>query len=612
MCGITGFFSKNKQIDLSEYYRSHKLIAHRGIDDEGFMILHEENVELCKGEDSISELSKLKDVRFYGKSRVVLGHRRLSILDLSIRGHQPMVDREKEMFIVYNGEIFNYIELRNELRSKGYQFNTDTDTEVLMASYREWGNDCFQKFNGMWAVAIYDAKEDKLILSRDRFGIKPLYYKLNQEGIFFSSEMRFIESLNGKSEIDVDNVKRYVEKCYLNDGVKTFCCDILEVLPGHIIEISDKVLDKCYWNINQLEQAKNKHKDINDYLEEFTFLFEESIKMRMRSDVEVGALLSGGLDSNTIVYGLNKLNILGETFSTFSAIFEHKFSEKPYIDITSGELNVNHYYKNIDLNYFEEDFEKALYHLEEPVRSLSSYMQYLVYKELRDKTNVKVVLNGQGADEIFAGYSYHYYAYFTELINQFKLKKLGKELNLFRKNRDVHAKELLALTAYNFLKARGDQFYLNTVLKSEIEVRPLREYLRYDDRTAMAFGVEARPPFLDHRLVEFAFASPTEIKIESFVNKKIVRDYANGVVNDTILNRKDKVGFLPAQGYWQKDKLRNIFLKEYNNIAKISKMYDEAKWLENYKAYFDGKKVDDYYIWRLFCLSKWMKLNGKL
>lgn len=578
MCGITGFISQ-APIYTNDYYQAHRLIKHRGPDDEGFIVKKDNNIAFYKGDDTIDFFSQQKHICEVEKSDVILGHRRLSILDLTEGGHQPYCF--DKLSLVYNGEIFNYIELRDELIMLGYNFQTNTDTEVILKAYHKWGKDAFNRFNGMWALAIYNSYDKSLLLCRDRFGIKPLYYHLDNETLYFASEMKFITAF-AKKEFNLNKgaVENYLKTSKISDSSNTIWSGISELEPSCYLHYHEnRTSIKKYWEC-AIEENKTNSKNA---LEEFSSLFMDSVKLRMRSDVEVGSLLSGGLDSTTIVCTLKNMGLIsGSDFKSFSAVFEeNEFSEKPYIDQTVAQTNVDAHFIWPKAKDVEQYIEKILFHIETPFRSLAVMSQFLIYEYIKSKSNVKVLLNGQGADELFSGYSKHYFPHIFALAKKGKLQQAKLEFDLLSKNRKIDKKALLfQIVQYSY---KRPFINLNKVAYQEITSSPLREYLKYDDRNSMAFGLETRVPFLDYRLVEFAMKLPPEYKINHFSNKAIVRNYAKDIIPPSVWSRKDKMGFISPQEKWQQNELNNLI---NNNSSK--------DWTSQ---------------WRAYCLNKFKEIN---
>lgn len=611
MCGITGFFSPEKEIETSKYYGSHLLVKHRGPDDEGFIVLDKGILEQHKGDDTITYFENLRNINSVKSSKLILGHRRLSIIDLSHQGHQPFTDKSKRYYIVYNGEIFNYLELKDELKKYGYTFCTNSDTEVVLTAYIQWGDKAFNKFNGMWAIAIYDAKEGSIILSRDRFGVKPLFYSMVDGVLYFASEMKFLISfVPHKFSVNHGSVNAYIKRSLVSYSRETFWNEIHELEPAHFLTFRNKKVNiSCYWDY----EPRVEYYSEDDAIEKFSLIFNDSLKLRMRSDVEVGTLLSGGLDSTTIVCALHNLGLIKNgSFKSFSAVFEdERFSERRFIDETIKSVNIKPYSIYPKAEDLSKYINKLLYYAEEPFRSLSMYSQFMIYEKIKADTDVKVVLNGQGADELFGGYTNHYYSLFAHLLRRLKVKKMLREMNLFHLNKGVLYRNITKQTLKQFLQSLFQYNYFNNVTFLELKRSALREYLKYDDRTSMAYGIEARTPFLDYRLVEFAFSLDVGFKIDNFVNKRIERQYAKNFVPEAIINRTDKMGFVSPQEVWQKNELREQLVECFNEIRQgyLSDILNVRDLSRRYNLYKEGRFNDWAYIWRIYCFYKWAKLN---
>lgn len=612
MCGITGIYSSNGAISTSNYYDAHLTIRHRGPDDEGFIASGgDRKIAAYKGDDTITYFQKLAHINSVDSAKYILGHRRLSIIDLSHHGHQPFISEDNRYSLAFNGEIFNYLELKKELTKLGQNFKTNTDTEVVLKAFQLWGIDCFNKFNGMWALAITDNTENKLYLCRDRFGIKPLYYNIAGNNITFASEQKFIKHLKrGQLTHNEKSIKKYLYNCTVNDNSNTFFNEISTVNPGSYL-----IFDNNGWNTHKYWRIESKILITNpeDALDLFSELFNDSIKLRMRSDVEVGTLLSGGLDSTTIVCKLHNEGLIsGSNFNSFSAIFEEeRFSEKKYIDATLAQTKISGHFVTPSADDVEEYLGRLLHHIEDPFRSLSVLSQFKIYEAIKHNSQIKVLLNGQGADELFGGYSHHYYYLFASLLKSLRFRKLSREITLLRQNRNISNLKILRQTILPIIQSLTNNPSFLKMNQREIEHSPLREYLKYDDRTSMAFGLEARVPFLDYRIVEFAQKLDPKFKIDHFENKKIVRGYAKDIIPKIVTERKDKMGFVSPQEVWQKTELKNTIDLVMNKI-KANGFYSSVNvnsLMKTYKNYQEGTNNNWPYIWRNYCLYKWSELN---
>ena len=624
MCGITGFFSYKNKINTKNYYNAHKKIAHRGPDDEGFLYIEKNNIDYLKGDDTISAFSDREHILTKESSRLILGHRRLSIIDLTSNGHQPI--SFEHLHLVYNGEIYNYIELKEELKNKGYEFKTNSDTEVFLKAYHYWGIEAFDKFNGMWAAAIYDKKRDTILLTRDRFGIKPLYYSIKDNNLIFGSEIKFVSSFFDNLEANEQMVYEYLRFNYIDHTKETLFKDIMQLEPNSYMVFSKYGINiSTYWKLK--DKSNINKENIEDGL-------NSSIELRMRADVEVGSLLSGGIDSSLIV-GLIDSYKHNMKLQTFSAVFkEEKFSEKEYIDAFDAKnikLTKNFIYPNA--KELVLTIEELIYTQEEPFRSLAVFSQYEIYKYIKQNSDVTVLLNGQGADEVFTGYTKYYYIFFLELLRRADFKQFIKEFEIFKKNRTLSSIKLAKLLLREFLslyiqkkdkyRIFNREFLLNrnkkkfkNLLKNELwkslTFSALREYLRYEDKNSMRFSLESRLPFLDFRLVEDGFNLNDEFKISNGLSKIVLRDIAKGKIPNQTLNRKDKMGFVSPQELWQrevlKDELDLVFKEIYKNG--IFDFIDNKRIYDLYQKYQNKKFNDWAFIWRVYCLYKWKKVWG--
>jgi asparagine synthase (glutamine-hydrolysing) len=607
MCGITGFYSNKNKVNAKKYYEAHIKIAHRGPDDEGFIYKTKDNLlKHLIGDDTIDELQSMENILTQDDSSLILGHRRLSIIDLSSHGHQPF--KYEDLYLVYNGEIFNYIELREELIQNGYVFNTQSDTEVFLKAYHYWGADAFNKLNGMWAAAIYDNKNETITLTRDRFGIKPLYYSLVNGNLIFGSEIKFIASFFENLYVEEESVKDFLKHNYIEHNQKTFYKDILQLESGNyaICDKSIKLEIRAYWNL----EPKTNNIDISNTL-------IDSVKLRMRSDVPIGTLLSGGIDSSLIT-GIMKKDLDAKELHTFSAVFQEypEFSEEHLIKENVSFLKTQHHYIHPTVDDLKEDFRDLLYTQELPMRSFAIYSQYSIYKYINKNTNVKVLLNGQGADEIFSGYSDHGYFYIASLLQSFKIIDLIKEANLLSKNNGQNISSILFRTfkilVKHYLKYSKHKFkdIFQNKLYLDLSFSALKEYLHYDDRNSMRFSLESRVPFLDFQLVQHAFAIENNIKYSDATTKKVLRVIGKKYVSQKVLDNKKKMGFISPQEVWQKNEFKSMFDKTFTDIANdgIFNFLDSSEIIEKYKLYQDGKFTDWHYIWKLFILFHWKKV----
>lgn len=573
MCGILAYFNRNgvNHEQLNQSLSALKKIKHRGPDGEGVVLINSKSGEFRnlitdatpRGnfKNTIRE-QELSDFKF----DLLLGHRRLSIIDLSINGHQPMSD-DFGNWIVFNGEVYNYIELRNELKQHNCNFRTESDTEVILAAYRTWGTDCVKRFNGMFSIVLYDKSAAKLFLANDRFGVKPLYMYSDKNQMVFSSEIKQIKEFKNQYTYNEKAIDNFVKHAYLDYDTSTFYNEI-ERFPNAcitLVQLSGENKISC----NKFYELNTTAKSTNNAIEQFRHLFDDAVRIRLRSDVPVGFASSGGLDSSSILYSgysLLKASDNHLNISTFSAIFPGlEGDESEYIKIIENDLKIRSNYVNPLEEFNIDDFEKLQYHQEIPVQSTSYYAEWCVSKSVQ-KNQGKVLLVGQGGDEILAGYHHHFYRYCRQLILQGEIREYLSQIKKYSEIKSLNVKQLhskvinevklaykfkLGLAKFsNFLNEKWNKAdKLIELLKFDLEEYTLPTYLRSGDRSSMAFSIEARHPFLDYRLVDFCFSLPDNYKINDGWQKWILRK-AMPEMPERISYRKDKKGFTTPQKDW--------------------------------------------------------------
>lgn len=579
------------------------------------------------------------------KNTVHLGHRRLSIIDLSNRAAQPMAYAGRYQ-IVYNGEIYNYVEIRTFLQNKGYSFSTQSDTEVIVAAYDYWKEKCLQQFDGMFAFAIWDDKEEKLFAARDRFGEKPFYYYEDEGNLIFASEMKAIWAIGVDKKINNKMLLNYITLGHVQnciDKEQTFFDDIYSLPPSHYLRYqpASNELSKItkYWSLN-----KEVKIDISatDAIEKFTELFTLSVKRRLRSDVALGTSLSGGLDSSSIAFTIDQLQKRSSKdankLKTFSAVFPgFENDESKYIQAVSENLNITNYQTRPSAFDLVSDFEKLCYHQEEPFQSSGIFAQYKVF-ELAKEHDVKVLLDGQGADEILAGYPKYIHWFLQEVLSRHKLGSTQVERRAFRRNNqpfrwDIkniiaaflpsHAAMQLEKLEYrktishpdisdDFLSLLKHQEWvgihkpivtkLNDILHFNITEMGLEELLRFADRNSMAHGREVRLPFLNHELVEFALALPSQLKMHDGWTKFLLRNAMDKKLPAEIVWRKEKVGFEPPQKNWMEDHNVQDYIHEAK--LKLANAGILTKTAVSKKAEPLPAHTDKNYDWRYLCAAQ--------
>jgi len=637
MCGIDGLANFHQEVSLEAYYPAHLRLRHRGKDGEGFYAIHQGTGGHYQGDDSPPVFRHLPHIQGLVSASLVLGHRRLSIIDLSSGGHQPMVDPTGRYVMVYNGEIYNYIELRQELEQTGCHFTTNTDSEVLMAAFAQWGPVGFNRLNGMWALAIYDTEARQLILSRDRFGIKPLYYAWVGNTLCFGSEAKFLLPFLPHPEMNENRAIEYLTQTLLDHLPETLFKGVFQLLPGHYAVFDRNGFSQNqYWALASGQtllrgQPMPTYEEARSQLDE---LLTSAVALRLRSDVPIGSLLSGGLDSTTIVCIVRRLldqQNAGNGFDFFSAVFhEEAYSERKYIEETVAQTHMPIHWIYPDPARLEATLPDLIHHQEFPFRSLAVYSQWEIMRAV-SQTPIVVLLNGQGSDEIFGGYTAHYHALIAEYLRRFQPGNAWGEARQLSRAREIALVQLIGGALRELVKAsplahlaRQRRLpYLNRPYESPAGPQPngdifrralarnltysaLPEYLRYEDRNSMAFTLESRLPFLDYRLVEWAMSLPPEYKIKGVESKRILRDYARPFIPASISARSDKMGFVSPQEKWQRESLAPILDKVFRrDLQDQFSFLNMAACREIYRQYQSGTTNVWSWVWRLAGLAWW-------
>ncbi len=621
MCGICGWLSTERKIEVAIIKNMNNIARHRGPDDEGYAFISDQGIELFCGQDSRGSTLPLVSKERLNNIFLAFGHRRLSILDLSVKGHQPMCSADNQFCITFNGEIYNFVELRQELISKGYVFYSDSDTEVLLASYQEWGEDCVAHFNGMWGFAIWDAMQHKLFCSRDRLGAKPFYYYWDGKNFLFSSEIKQIcqnpivpRKMNASllaTEI-FWRISDFSEESWLQD------VNQLQGGQNLVLELpfSDEVVGaNCriysYWDI---DVAKEKDKASIDRAMQ---IYRDAVRIRTRSDVPVGVMLSGGLDSSTLVAEVSEyFQALGRNSSeiqTFTSCWKdfHEGDEREFAHLVNEHCGTTENLIYPDAQDTLSAWEKMIWH-QEGTAGIGALGSFLMLREIQ-KTGVKVLLNGQGADESMFGYERYYAWYLKDILYKQGMGAFFQAWNLAAKNSKLSHVELLEymvyFLCYSVRKTRnewrmakyaspllGKLFRENDSIRRFISLRNMTEMqynelrrtqltwiLHLDDRLYMAFSMESRVPFIDYRYIEEAVRIPEDMKIIDGYTKYPIRKFIDGRLPDSVVWRRNKMGWPSPWKRWIDcfDKQRiGIMLKEprsakYFNIPAVRKLWEQ-------------------------------------
>jgi asparagine synthase (glutamine-hydrolysing) len=663
MCGISGFISHHP-LPAAHIKRMNDLIRHRGPDDEGFVMFRDLlATPVIVGGSDTSEQSWRAEMPFAPRKRIeevsdmkvqiAFGHRRLSILDLSSFGHQPMSYQAGCYWITYNGEIYNYIELRSELESFGHHFLSQSDTEIILAAYVQWGKECLHRFNGMWAFAIYDTVRKEVFLSRDRFGVKPLYYWVAPNGaVCFASEIKQFTVFPGwNAQVNPITAYDFLVKGQIDHTDETLFAGVYQLQGGYSM-----LLKMNSWHPESdgrlvVNKWYNLEPDIfyGSYTEttsEFRELLKDSVRLQLRADVPVGSCLSGGLDSSSIVCLMDKLltemgiKDLQKTFSACSNI--KRFDERDWINEVVKITNIKDHYVYPSLENLFKESSNIIWHQDGPFESTSIYAQWNVFR-LASQNNVKVMLDGQGADEQLAGYHVFFSSHFADLFSQLKFLKLWSELKDAKRIHgysEIHSLEnmfsvllphqlktlikkmsgrYIKSPAWLDLKSLGIEVGLPVENMSNSKTRmqflskdyltrtSVPKLLHWEDRNSMAHSIESRVPFLDHRLVEFVVSLPDEFKLSGGITKRVMRDGMSGILPDKIRDRMDKLGFVTPEEIWVKEQASDQFRTKLQNAVDSSQGILSQKCLTDLDEMISGKSSFNSVIWRMINFGDWME-----
>ncbi|WP_125610389.1 asparagine synthase (glutamine-hydrolyzing) [Specibacter cremeus] len=621
MCGIAGYYGYGEDEALLRDMNA--CIVHRGPDGDGI----------------------------HADGNVGLAHRRLSIIDRA-GGHEPMISADGQTILVYNGEVYNYRDLRTELEALGRTFSTVSDTEVVLQSYEEWGDAAFDRFNGMFGFAILDKRNNRLVLARDHFGIKPLYYATagtaEAPTLLFGSEIKPLLAA-GKLEKKVNEriLYRYLQFRIHDEEAETFFDGIYKLMPGEKLVLNTvdtaegpagtvtiSPFTRFKEELAELATAETPYSQavIDEYRDRFT----EGVRLRLQSDVPVGTALSGGLDSSAVVVTINKLmqekadatDSLGGSQQTFSAIFPNSINdEEKYADavLATCRGNVTSHKILPKAHEFAEDLEDFVRTQEEPIISSGPYAQYRVMQEA--SKHVTVLLDGQGADEMMAGYIPYYFAYLRQLKARGENAKLAREMAssadiLYRLGR-FRLKSMLTLKKEVGIagllnkdftaKFKGEKFTnipdnLKLRLIDDLFHKSLPAVLRYEDKNTMRFSLEGRVPFLDKEVVKYLFSLDDESIIKGGWNKRILRDATRGLLPEMVSNRRNKIGFTTPEAEWftlMKEKIYEIFL---SSSFEHRPYWDQDAVIYAFEEYLSGKSGGSTMVfWRLLNTELWLR-----
>jgi asparagine synthase (glutamine-hydrolysing) len=654
MCGIVGIVSlSGAAIDLAALQRMNDLQSHRGPDGEGFLLGW-----LQAGNFQHAFEDNLRERESKAEAQVALGHRRLAIIDLSDRGLQPMTVEDGRTWIVFNGEIYNHLELRSELESLGCRFKTRTDTEVLLQAYLRWGEECLERLEGMYAFAIWDGRKGRLFATRDRLGIKPFYYATADGYFIFASEIKSLLSFPGlDAEADDDAVFGFLAHGNCDYGERTVVKNVKALPAAHSLTLDfseRRIKTSRYW---QLKPApKNDARD-REQIERLKDLLLDSTRKHLISDVRAGSCLSGGLDSSTVVSLIGKISrdqpeaasAIGGSLHTFTSCYEYReIDERHYALPIAHSVGANPHLVFPSADDFWSDFERMAWHQDMPFGGLSFYAQWRVMRAAKE-AGIKVLLDGQGGDEVFGGYAKFRYAYLASLLRTGRVLRMAREFGATLRQGDWYV--LNIRNGYRYLPRRlrsllkvdsaikhvlradlnqvisesstpatrwwrnassgrtDDWTVMQRIQVDDIMIDTLPQLLRFEDRSSMAFSIEARVPLLDHRLVEYGLSLPDHLKVRNGWSKFAIREAMHGLMPEEVRLRKSKLGFAAPDRRWLSGDLRRRVNELIDGDLRCKKYVDPQalrRWYNSPKS--ETANTESYLgLLRVLSLEMWMR-----
>jgi asparagine synthase (glutamine-hydrolysing) len=664
MCGIGALYSPRGALPPGALHALQLAVRHRGPDDEGTVSFHgpDATPSAHGGPDTPPEAYASSLPYAPGRdpapdgSHLALAHRRLAILDLSVSGHQPMCTADRACWIVHNGEIYNYLELREELQALGHTFASRSDTEVILAAYRAWGTDCLPRFNGMFAFVLYDRVRHRLLAARDRFGVKPLYYWISPDGIVaFASEIKQFAGLPGwRPRVNGQRAYDFLNWGLQDHTDETLFADVFQLRGGEALVLDLGARAGCAAGSRLPVQRwyELRPRDFTGTLAdaggEFRRLLTDSVRLRLRSDVAVGSCLSGGLDSSSIVCLMNALlreqdaQAQQMTFSACATV--KRFDEREYIEEVVRHTGVSAHYVYPALDGLFEVNDRMTWHQDEPFASTSIYAQWHVFG-LAAENRVKVMLDGQGADEQLAGYDSYFAPRFRSLFFSARWLTLWREMQLAGRLRgypgnwgarwalngllpealrqplrrfagragtaapwlDMH--RLGAVRRDPYLEAgaaKADS--VRAMSRAQLVAASLPMLLHWEDRDSMAHSIEARVPFLDYRLVEFVLGLADDFKMAGGMTKRVLREGMGNALPERVRNRVDKLGFATPEEVWLREENPALFRVALDQSVQASFgiiMPEIAAVLERM---IEGREPFSWLIWRCISFGAWMRV----
>jgi asparagine synthase (glutamine-hydrolysing) len=644
MCGISLVLDHAASPDALEILaRMHAPIAHRGPDGEGFLV----------ASHRMSCHAVFDTIPRDGGTRVAAAFRRLNILDLTEAASQPMLSPSRPIAILFNGEIYNFRELRDELSREGRAFRSSGDTEVVLGAYERWGADCFGRFEGMWAIVIVDLERRQLVLSRDRFGIKPLFWTIDGTRLLLASEAKQIIAATGDARANRPLLGMFLRGVRFPMLEETFFEGIRAMPPATWCEVpidGDAIEPpqfRRYWDLGALSADATEPPPYSEAVDRFESLLCDAVSAHRIADVRVGSLLSGGLDSSTLAVMLSEFDDEGgRRFPTYSFGFRERdpeVCEMPYVDAVVKHRGLTNYETTFDAAWVRENAGRVIYALEEPLLGIPPMAQYRVLQLARER-GTTVLFDGQGADEIFAGYPYHQRIFLSDrwrrrrfgdfvselhamktregrsplayFVREMMLPAIGNRLHMNRNKAPSWVEpSWLKRDDSEFLAAMNDRgrdsSLVNRQVHFDIRWGNAKTILGYGDRNGMAHSLEVRVPFFDRRLVELAMTLPDHYKIGNGDRKRILRDVARRRLPAKVTERPDRIGFAVPTAKWMRNGLRSSVQETLTDASFAASACFRRDAMERFVAdYQSGKSDDVHAVWRLHSLAIWKSEFG--
>ncbi len=644
MCGILSIVNNKVSANSGDLLQASTIIRHRGPDDEGMLTwVPGGQPKIWAAGDTAESTRSHWQYDMLGEGvpfKVGFGHRRLSILDLSPAGHQPMQYAKGNLSICFNGEVYNYLEIKSELDALGHQFNTTCDTEVILHAWAEWGVKCLDKFNGMFAFIMLDHARQELFAVRDRFGVKPLYFYKGANALYLASEIKQIRTSPDYTFcLNEPRARQYMATGAVDHTDQTFDLNIKHIPGGHYLQmdVSGEGLDYKIHKWYTLVPAKWTG-TYDAAVVRFRELLTDAVRLRLRSDVKVGSCLSGGLDSSSIVCLASDLLQQQGDFAgqeTVTACYNSaRYDEWNFALEVINKTGAHPHRVFPEFANLKDEVDAFLWHQDEPTGSTSQFSQWMVFKKTHE-AGLKVMIDGQGADEQLAGYSGNDLPLYAGLLGKGQFSALYKEVAAYKQEHGswpvgflIGAAQLKWKLVSGVMPARlkmsapplvhwlrggePSSIYnmpaqsLHENLLRQLYGEPLPALLRYEDHNSMAWSVESRTPFMDYRLLEFTMGLPEQFIYKQRVRKAILRDAMRDILPPAIEKRRDKMGFVTPEELWLKNEGKQWFQQGIEDALRVLPgMFDADKVRKLFADTVASDIPFDFSIWRIVSFGKW-------